>query len=166
MERDIPQMKCLSASVRNLDGDGSAHEDMESACDPAGREPTGKILSYIAEKPLYNPDAARAVLEDFEATVERISQMGDRVPIGTHPIMRKRNLRRMNFQKHDYFVIYRVRGDIAEIVRIGHSLENLDKVLKCSFCPRPAASVPRSSTWLALAAAILLITKRRMGNND
>ena len=89
-----------------------------------------KILSYIAEKPLYNPDAARAVLEDFEATVERISQMGDRVPIGTHPIMRKRNLRRMNFLKHDYFVIYRVRGDVAEIVRIGHSLENLEKVLK------------------------------------
>lgn len=88
------------------------------------------ILSYIAENPLYNPDAARAVFEDFEATVKMIGKLGDSVAVGAHPIMQKRNLRRMNFLKHDYYLIYRIRGNVAQIVRIGHRLENLDKVLR------------------------------------
>lgn len=89
-----------------------------------------KILSYIAEEPLYNPDAAAAVFKDYEATKDMVARMGDRVAIGTHPIMRKRRLRRMNFLEHDYYLIYRVQGDVAQIIRIGHCLESLDKVLK------------------------------------
>lgn len=89
-----------------------------------------RILSYIAEKPLYNPDAARAVFEDYEQTKAMVGLMGDRVAVGRHPIMQRRKLRRMDFLEHDYYLIYRVMGDVAQIVRIGHTLENLDKVLK------------------------------------
>ena len=87
-------------------------------------------MTYIAEKPLYNPDAAKAVFDDYEETKAIVSRMGDRMAIGTHPIMQKRKLRRVNFQRHQYYLIYRVKGDVCQIVRIGHSDEDLDKVLR------------------------------------
>ena len=89
-----------------------------------------EILTYIFDAPLHNPDAARAVFEDFDATIAAISLMGDRVPIGTHPIMRKRGLRRMNFRRHRFYVVYRIQGDVAQVVRVAHFLEDPNKVLE------------------------------------
>ena len=88
------------------------------------------ILAYISGKPLYNPDAAESVLEDFEATVKTIGLMGDRIPIGTHPIMRRRGLRRANFHSHQFCLIYRIQGDMAQVVCIAHFKEDIDKVLE------------------------------------
>lgn len=88
------------------------------------------ILTYISDDPLHNPEAASAVFDDFEATLQVVGLMGDRIPIGSHPIMRDRKLRRVNFQKHNYYLIYRLADDVAQIVRIGHFREDLDNVLK------------------------------------
>lgn len=89
-----------------------------------------EILSYIESEPLYNPEAALAVLEDSEETLRIIGQIGDRIPIGNHPIMRDRELRRVNFQRHRYYLIYRLYDDAAQVVRIGHFLEDLDRILR------------------------------------
>ena len=97
---------------------------------PSVEERLIQILTYIDENPLYNPDAAISVFEDFEATVKRVGLMGDRIPIGNNPVMRSRSLRRISFQSHRYYLIFRLIGDTAQIVRIGHDLEDLDKVLR------------------------------------
>ena len=89
-----------------------------------------EILTYIHDTPLHNPDAAKAIFEDFEATIAAVALMGDRIPIGTHPIMRKRGLRRMNFRKHRFYVLYRIHGDVAQVVRVAHFLEDPNKVLE------------------------------------
>ena len=88
------------------------------------------ILTYIGDDPLHNPDAAKAVYADFEATLQKVSLLGDRIPIGEHPVMHKRALRRINFQRHRYCLIYRIKDDIVQIVRVAHFLEDLDNVLK------------------------------------
>lgn len=88
------------------------------------------ILTYISDKPLYNPDAAESVLEDFEATVKTIGLMGDRIPIGTHPIMHRRALRRINFHNHQFCLIYRIQDDMAQVICIAHFKEDLNKVLQ------------------------------------
>lgn len=88
------------------------------------------ILSYVNNEPLYNPDAAQSILEDFEATVQMVERMGDRIPIGTHPIMHDRALRRINFREHRYYLIFRIDNDIAQIVDIAHFLEDPNKVLR------------------------------------
>ena len=87
------------------------------------------ILMYIGDEPLHNPDAAKSVLEDFEATVNTISIIGDRIPIGIHPIMRKRALRRINFQSHQFCLIYRLQGNEAQVVCLAHFKEDLNRVL-------------------------------------
>ena len=89
-----------------------------------------EILSYIHDAPLHNPDAAKAIFEDFEATIAAITLLGDRVPIGAHPIMRKRGLRRVNFRKHRFYVVYRVQDDVAQVIRVAHFLEDPNRVLE------------------------------------
>ena len=88
------------------------------------------ILAYISGEPLHNPEAARAVLEDFEATVNALSLMGDRIPIGVHPIMHRRGLRRVNFRNHQFCLIFRLRDDVVQVVCIAHFKEDLNKVLR------------------------------------
>lgn len=88
------------------------------------------ILDYISASPLYNTSAAEAVYEDFQATLDAIQMMGERIPIGEHPIMQKRGLRRINFRNHRYYLVFRIQGNIAEVVRIAHFLEDPNKVLR------------------------------------
>lgn len=88
------------------------------------------ILSYVNDEPLFNPDAALSILENFEAIVKMVERMGDRIPIGTHPVMRERQLRRINFREHRYYLIFRIKNDIVQIVDIAHFLEDPDKVLR------------------------------------
>ena len=56
--------------------------------------------------------------------------MGDRVPIGVHPIMRRRALRRVNFRSHQYYLIYRLTGNAAQVVCVAHFPEGPDRVLQ------------------------------------
>ena len=70
------------------------------------------------------------MLEDFEAAKQVVERMDDRIPVGIHPVMRQRALRRVIFPNHRYYLIYRVQGDTAQIVRIGHFLEDPNKVLR------------------------------------
>ena len=89
-----------------------------------------EILTYIGSNPLHNADAAEAVLDDFEATIKTIGLMGDRIPIGTHPIMRRRALRRVNFHSHQFCLIYRIQDDTAQVICIAHFKEDMDRVLE------------------------------------
>ena len=97
---------------------------------PGVEERLTAILEYISRDPLHNPDAALSVYLDFESTVRQIGLMGDRIPVGSHPIMRERQLRRINFERHRYYLIYRLNGEAAQVVRIGHFLEDADGVLR------------------------------------
>ena len=43
--------------------------------------------------------------------------------------MRERELRRISFIRHDYFLVYHIKGDEAEIVAVGHFDEDLKNVI-------------------------------------
>ena len=45
-------------------------------------------------------------------------------------MMQKRGLRRINFRSHRYCLVFRIRGNTAEVVRIAHFLEDPNNVLR------------------------------------
>ncbi len=78
---------------------------------------------------LMNPQAADAYLTDYDETRELLSKSAGSLRVGDHPLMRERELRRINFIRHDYFLVYHIEGDEAEIVAVGHFDEDLKNII-------------------------------------
>ena len=79
---------------------------------------------------LKNPEAADAYLEDFDDTVEMLSKAAGSLRIGDDPIIRSRDLRRINLMRHDYFIVYFIDEDEAVIIAVGHHDEDLHNVIR------------------------------------
>ncbi len=67
---------------------------------------------------------------DYEETLYLLSIAADALQPGLHPLLAKRNLRRINFQRHQYFMLYRINGHVAEVVTVAHFKEDLKNVLR------------------------------------
>ena len=79
---------------------------------------------------LLNPQAADAYLDDYDETLEILSKSAGSLKIGDHPLMKSRGLRRINFVRHNYFLVYYIEGDEAVIVAVGHFDEDLKNVIR------------------------------------
>ena len=79
---------------------------------------------------LRNPQAADAYLVDYDETREVLARSAGALRVGEHPLMKERNLRRINFLRHDYFMVYCVEGDEAIIIAVGHFDEDLQNVIR------------------------------------
>ena len=77
-----------------------------------------------------NPQAADAYLDDYDETLEILSKSAGSLKIGEHPLMKSRGLRRINFVRHNYFLVYYNEGDEAIIVAVGHFDEDLKNVIR------------------------------------
>ena len=76
---------------------------------------------------LKNEQAARNVLDDFDATKDRLSQIAGSIRLCENPLLRKRGYRRLEFQKHSYFMMYRLEGSTAVVDAIFHDLQDFEK---------------------------------------
>ena len=76
---------------------------------------------------LKNEQAARNVLEDFDATKDRLSQIAGSIRLCENPLLRERGYRRLEFQKHSYFMMYRLEGSTAVVDAIFHDLQDFEK---------------------------------------
>ena len=75
-------------------------------------------------------ETAEAFLKDFDESMAKLQYVAGKLRIGDHPIMRERGLRRWNFLHHNYFMLFRMNGNTAEIVAIGHFRQDLRSVLR------------------------------------
>ena len=81
---------------------------------PLAVEDRERIMAYIAED---NPVAAFELDEEIDAKVEQLVQRPELYRVG-----RKRGTREM-VVRPNYLVIYRVQGDVVEILRVKHAAE-------------------------------------------
>lgn len=79
---------------------------------------------------LLNPEAADAYLTDYDDTREILSKSAGALKVGEHPLMKARELRRINFMHHNYFLVYHLEGDEAEIIAVGHFDEDMKNVIR------------------------------------
>lgn len=77
-----------------------------------------------------NPYAAKNILDDYIATRKQLSSCAGMLAEPESEKLRQRNLKRMNFLNHDYFILFKMENDKAVIVSVFHSLDDFENKLK------------------------------------
>ena len=87
-----------------------------------------RIIQYlIYEKE--NIQAAKSVLDDFEATKNRLIRIAGSLKLCENPKLKELGYRRIHFLAHRYFMMYRIVEDTAIIDNIFHELQDYENHL-------------------------------------
>lgn len=86
---------------------------------PTARRRLNEYIEYIRFT-LLNPDAADAVLTDAQETIEELSHTAKSIDFSRRPSLRSLCCREIPFRKHDYVMIYRVKGSSVYIEDVYH----------------------------------------------
>ena len=70
--------------------------------------------------------AARNLLNDFEATKESLSNVAGSLKLCDNPKLRELGYHRINFLSHRYFMLYRVEDTTVYIDGIFHELQDFE----------------------------------------
>ena len=70
--------------------------------------------------------AARNVLNDFEATVESLKIVAGSLKLCDNPRLKELGYRRINFHSHRYFMLYRLEGNDVFVDNIFHELQDYE----------------------------------------
>lgn len=70
--------------------------------------------------------AARSVMEDFEATIEKLKCVAGSLKLCENPRFQKLGYRRMNFLHHRYFMMYRIYENVVFVDNIFHELQDYE----------------------------------------
>lgn len=73
-----------------------------------------------------NKQAAKNVLDDFEDTVEMLKHVAGSLKMCDNPRLEELGYHRINFQKHRYFVLYRIENDVVYVDDIFHELQDYE----------------------------------------
>ncbi len=84
-----------------------------------------RIIQYIVfEK--QNFQAASNILEDFELTKNKLKTSAKALKFCNNQKLKNLGYRRINFQNHKYFMLYRVKDNIVFIDSIFHELQDYE----------------------------------------
>lgn len=70
--------------------------------------------------------AAKNVLDDFEATKENLKYVAGSLKLCDNPRLKELGYRRINFLSHRYFIMYRIIDQIVFIDNIFHQLQDYE----------------------------------------
>ena len=66
--------------------------------------------------------AARNVLDDFEATIDSLKNVAGSLKLCDNPRLKELGYHRINFHSHRYFMLYRIEGSNVFVDNIFHEL--------------------------------------------
>lgn len=88
-------------------------------------EDLDRFIEYlIFEKK--NIQAAKNVLNDFDATVKSLKYVAGSLKLCDNPKLRQLEYRRINFLNHRYFMLYRIVENTVFIDNIFHELQDYE----------------------------------------
>ncbi|MCR4749322.1 MAG: type II toxin-antitoxin system RelE/ParE family toxin [Lachnospiraceae bacterium] len=89
-----------------------------------------KYLAYLRDVKK-NPQAVKSVLEDFKDTKNELKSVAQSLPGPDSEKLKARGLKRINFKKHNYFLLYYIDPiDTVYITDVFHGLESFEDKLK------------------------------------
>ena len=88
-----------------------------------------RYRGYILKK-FKNPQAARAVILDFRETRTKLETVAASLQDPESEILKQRCLKRINFQRHNYFLLFRIVGDLVYVTNVFHFLEDYENKLR------------------------------------
>ena len=97
---------------------------------PDAEKDLNRYLDYIRDE-FKNPQAIRNVLVDFRETKRALSSVAGSLAEPESEKLKERGLKRMNFLKHNYFLLYYIGSDgIVYITDVFHGLEDFESKLR------------------------------------
>lgn len=102
-----------------------------SADEVEAEEDLNQFVQYLlfAKK---NKQAAKNVLDDFEDTIKKLKNVASSLKVCDNPRLQSFGYRRINFQQHRYFMLYRIENDIAS----GRIAEVRSRSMSCNCMTR------------------------------
>lgn len=102
-----------------------------SADEAEAEEDLNQFVQYLlfAKK---NKQAAKNVLDDFEDTIKKLKKVASSLKVCDNPRLQSFGYRRINFQQHRYFMLYRIENDIAS----GRIAEVRSRSMSCNCMTR------------------------------
>lgn len=79
---------------------------------------------------LYNREAAVSIRDDALLTKEKLSRIADILPLCADPTLAKLRYRKIPFQKHEFFMIYRIDGKKVIVESMYHQLQDYESTFK------------------------------------
>lgn len=84
------------------------------------------VYYLLVEK--LNEQAAKAVLDDYDETIEELANVAGTLRQLEDPQLNE--YRKIRLRRHDYYLLYRLDNDSAIVDRMFHDLQDLDKAMK------------------------------------
>ena len=88
-----------------------------------GRQELNEYRKKIVKK---NKQAAKNVLDDFENTIKKLKYVASSLKVCDNPRLQSLGYRRINFQQHRYFMLYRIENDVVYVDDIFHELQDYE----------------------------------------
>ena len=88
-----------------------------------------KYIDYLVNVKK-NSQAAISVLDDYDDTLQVLSASAGSLKPCDSPNMMARGLRRINFLRHNYFMLYLIEEQTVYVANIFHGLEDADNKLR------------------------------------
>ncbi len=92
---------------------------------PDAEEDIDRFIAYLINEK-NSKQAARNVLEDFEATIQSLSVVAGSLKLCDNPRLSELGYRRINFLSHRYFMLYRIEKKIVIVDAVFHSLQDYE----------------------------------------
>ena len=93
------------------------------------KEKLERYISYLKDVKK-NPQAAKSVLADYRSTRKELETVAGSLRDADDEDLRAKGIKRINFKKHDYFLLYRTKDSIVQVITMVHSLEDPNNYLK------------------------------------
>ncbi len=77
-----------------------------------------------------NPQAATNVLNDFEETKQSLASIAGSLQPCDHPHLHALGYRKIHFQRHRYFMLYRIEDNLAIVDNIFHDLQDFENKIR------------------------------------
>ncbi len=77
-----------------------------------------------------NSQAAKNLVNDYRETRKKLEIVAGSLKDPDSEKLKARRLKRINFLKHDYFLLYRIDGNTVSVTNMFHSLEDYENKLR------------------------------------
>ena len=88
-----------------------------------------KYIGYLVDVKK-NEQAANNLFYDYIETRKELERVAGSIKMPESKKLKERNLKRINFKRHNYFMLFRIDDDKAVVVEIFHGLEDYENKLE------------------------------------
>lgn len=84
-------------------------------------------VGYVKNK-LHNKQAARKIIDDANQTFLRLISVAESLAYCEDEVLKKKGYRKIQFDKHDFFMVYRIENDTVIVDAMYHMLQDVNDI--------------------------------------